>query len=59
MNIQAHNGPRTASVNIMIPTMAEGVLRAPIVIKIKPNPNCKEPARKPRKISCAEIKIFS
>ena len=38
-NIQAHIGPRTASVNIIIPTKAEGVDLAPIVISIKPKPN--------------------
>ena len=37
-NIQAHIGPRTASVNIIIPTIAEGVVLAPIVINIKPKP---------------------
>ena len=37
-NIQAHKGPKTASVNIIIPTIADGVFFAPIVIKIKPKP---------------------
>ena len=32
-------GPRTDSVNIIIPTKAEGVDLAPIVISIKPKPN--------------------
>ena len=36
-NSQAHKGPRTASVNIIIPTKAAGVDRAPIVIKINRN----------------------
>ena len=40
-NIQAHNGPRTASVNIIIPTKAEEVDLAPIEISIKPKPNWK------------------
>ena len=51
MKIHAHIGPKTASVNIMIPTNADGVRLAPIVIKIKPKPNWKNPARNPRKIS--------
>ena len=38
-NIHAHKGPRTASVNIMIPTNADGVRLAPIVININPKPN--------------------
>ena len=38
-NNQAQKGPNTASVNIIIPTKADGVDLAPIVIKIKPNPN--------------------
>ena len=42
----------------MIPTKAEGVDLAPIVINIKPSPTCKEPAKNPKKISCAEIMIF-
>ena len=37
-NIHAHKGPKTASVNIIIPTNAEGVDLAPIVISIKPSP---------------------
>ena len=36
---QAHKGPKTASVNIMIPTKAVGVLLAPIVIRINPKPS--------------------
>ena len=58
INSHAQRGPNTASVNIIIPTIADGVLWAPIVMKIKPNPNCKNPARKPKKISCTEIKIL-
>ena len=34
----AQRGPKTASVNIIIPTIADGVVLAPIVIKIKPKP---------------------
>ena len=56
-NIQAHIGPRTASVNIIIPTKAEGVDRAPIVINIKPKPNWKKPAKNPKKISFEDIII--
>ena len=37
-NIQAQIGPKTASVNIIIPTNADGVDLAPIVININPNP---------------------
>ena len=39
IKIHAHMGPKTASVSIMIPTNADGVRLAPIVIKIKPKPN--------------------
>ena len=35
---QAHSGPKTASVNIKIPTTAAGVVRDPIVIIINPKP---------------------
>ena len=42
----------------MIPTMADGVVLAPIVINIKPKPIWKKPARKPKKISWGEIIIF-
>ncbi len=38
--------------------MAEGVVLAPVVININPNPTWKQPPRKPRKISCGEIIIF-
>ena len=38
INNQAHSGPNTAAVNIMIPTRAEGVFFAPIVINMNPNP---------------------
>ena len=48
-NIQAQRGPKTASVNIIIPTKAEGVDLAPIVIKIKPNPTWKIQLRNPKK----------
>ena len=57
-NIQAQKGPNTASVNIIIPTMAEGVFFAPMVIKIKPKPIWKNPAKKPSNKSCAETVIF-
>ena len=38
INNQAHNGPKTASVNIKIPTTAAGVVRDPMVIIINPKP---------------------
>ena len=38
ININAQSGPKTDSDNIIIPTIAEGVVLAPIVIKMKPNP---------------------
>ncbi len=37
-NKKAHKGPRTDSDNIITPTIADGVVLAPIVINIKPNP---------------------
>ena len=37
-NKNAQIGPRTDSDNIIIPTIADGVLRAPIVININPKP---------------------
>ena len=58
INSHAQRGPNTASVNIIIPTIAEGVFLAPIVIKIKPKPNWKKPAKNPRNISWLEIFIF-
>ena len=42
----------------MIPTNAAGVFLAPIVIKIKPRPTWNAPAKKPKNISWAEIRIF-
>ena len=57
-NRKAHIGPNTDSDNIIIPTIAEGVVRAPIVININPKPTWKKPARKPKKISCGETIIF-
>ena len=38
INNQAHIGPKTASVNIKIPTTAAGVVRDPMVIIINPKP---------------------
>ena len=38
INSQAQSGPKTASVNIKIPTTAAGVVLDPMVIKINPNP---------------------
>ena len=37
-NRKAQTGPKTDSDNIIIPTIAEGVVLAPIVINMKPNP---------------------
>ena len=37
-NRKAHNGPNTDSDNMITPTIADGVLRAPMVINIKPKP---------------------
>ena len=54
-NRNAQIGPRTDSDSIITPTIAEGVLRAPMVIKIKPKPTWKKPAKKPKKMSCEEI----
>ena len=42
---------------MIIPTIAEGVVLAPIVINIKPKPIWKNPAKKPKKISWGEIII--
>ena len=50
-------GPRTDSDNIIIPTIAEGVVLAPMVINIKPKPIWKNPAKKPKKMSYGEIII--
>ena len=57
-NIKAQIGPSTDSESIIIPTIAEGVVLAPVVINIKPKPTWKQPAKKPKKISCGEIIIF-
>jgi len=38
IKIQAHTGPRIASTNINIPTIAAGVFLEPIVIQMKPKP---------------------
>ncbi len=37
--IHAQKGPKTASVIIKIPTIADKVFFAPIVIRIKPSPS--------------------
>ena len=57
-NRKAHIGPKTDSDNIIIPTIAEGVVRAPIVININPKPTWKKPAKKPKNMSYEEIIIF-
>ena len=57
-NKKAHMGPNTDSDNIITPTMADGVVLAPIVINIKPKPTWKKPARKPKKISWGDIIIL-
>ena len=54
-NRNAHIGPSTDSDNIIIPTIAEGVVLAPIVININPKPTWKKPARNPKKISLGDI----
>ena len=54
----AQNGPNTASVIIKIPTIADSVFFAPIVIKIKPKPTWKKPAIKAKKRSFVDILIF-
>ena len=38
ININAQSGPKIDSDNIIIPTIAEGVVLAPMVIKMNPNP---------------------
>ena len=53
----AQIGPKTDSDNIIIPTIADGVVRAPIVIKINPKPTWKNPAKKPKIMSWGDIKI--
>ena len=57
-NRNAHIGPNTDSDNMIIPTIAEGVVLAPIVININPKPTWKKPAKKPKKISFGEIIIL-
>ena len=42
--IHAQKGPKTASVIIKIPTIADKVFFAPIVIRIKPSPSLKKVA---------------
>ena len=37
-NKKAHMGPKIDSDNIIIPTVADGVVLAPMVININPNP---------------------
>ena len=56
--IHAQKGPKTASVIINIPTVADRVFFAPIVIKIKPSPTWKKPAIKANNKSFADILIF-
>ena len=57
-NKKAQRGPKTDSDNMIIPTIAEGVVLAPVVININPRPTWKQPATKPKKISWGEIIIF-
>ena len=57
-NIKAQTGPNTDSDSMIIPTIADGVVLAPIVIKINPKPIWKKPAKNPKKISWGEIIIF-
>ena len=58
INNQAHKGPKTDSVNINTPTIAAGVVCEPIVIKIKPNPIWKKPAKKAKNKSWNDIDSF-
>ena len=58
-NKYVQTGPRMDSESMITPTIAEGVLRAPMVINIKPKPTWKKPAVKPSIISCDEIISFS
>ena len=58
INNHAHNGPKTASVNIKIPTTAAGVFWDPIVIIINPKPIWKVPAKNPKNKSCDETDNF-
>ena len=51
-------GPNTDSDNMIIPTIADGVVLAPIVININPKPTWKNPAKNPKKISFGEIIIL-
>ncbi len=55
INIHAHIGPRIASNNINIPTIAAGVFLEPMVIQIKPKPIWKVPSKNERKRSFGEI----
>ena len=55
IKIHAHIGPRIASTNINIPTIAAGVFLDPIVIQIKPKPIWKVPSKNERKRSFGEI----
>ena len=57
-NKNAQSGPKTDSDNIIIPTIADGVVLAPMVIKINPKPTWKKPAKNPKKISWGDIIIF-
>ena len=57
-NKKAQRGPNTDSDNMIIPTIAEGVVLAPVVININPRPTWKKPAIKPKKISFGAIIIF-
>ena len=58
INNQAHSGPKTASVNIKMPTTAAGVVLDPTVIKINPKPIWKTPAKKAKNKSWFEIDNF-
>ena len=55
MKSQAHSGPKTASVNIKMPTTAAVVVWDPIVIIINPKPIWKVPAKNPKNRSWGEI----
>ena len=55
INIQAHIGPRIASTNINMPTIAAGVFLEPMVIQMKPKPIWKVPSRNESRRSFGEI----
>ena len=51
-NNHTHKGPQSVSININKPTVAEAVVREPMVIQIKPKANCGTPNKNPMNMSC-------